>query len=105
VVAVTGLWLLLRSPAIELTDFVDHPADFKGELVTIKRIYLQEDEHLRDLLGRDIRLGINSTGVVAQLPKYLEVPNAARQEPLVVTFRCDDGRVDKGNVIVKVTRP
>lgn len=98
----------------KIADFVDNTEKYKGKEVTFTLKYLdpQGIYPLRTRLGdkgvvfkgRDSK-NKAELAVGIDLGPKLEVPNAKDGEEVIVTFKCGDGKLDKGNVAVKIRRP
>lgn len=88
--------------------FFDNPAAFKGK--TIRLIArLAAGGQLRAVTGYTVKfIGFTEAPMeyfFITIPKGLEVPNVSEYgDPVIITFRCEQGLLDKGNVALSFVR-
>ena len=96
------------NPTITPDRFVDHPTDYQDKIVTIAPVYLDgqgSSARLPQRMQHDVRFDYHGIWFAAYLPGGTEVPNAGpNNEALAVTIKCEQGRVDKGNLVGKIER-
>lgn len=112
--AIAALNKIGGAPKIQnalISEFVDNTAKFKGETLTFKLTYA-------DRKALNMRINDKSVPFVGHDPKNkaklllgldipagLVVPAAKEDEEVIITFKCNNGATDKGNVAVSIIRP
>lgn len=97
-------------------DFADNTGKYKGKTLTMRMRY--EDERtagtLRDRTAQSPKGVPFEVANKARTQKFLigmtfpdgiEVPRIRYREEVIITFECEDGSTDTGNVVKKVARP
>ncbi len=92
-----------------VADFVDHPEKYKGMELTLILNMGNLHGSLRDYVGGSMPFygftkDIARFAMMIDLPRGLDVPNVSAGTRLRVTFRCEWGMLDVGNVAVKIDR-
>ena len=88
--------------------FFDNPAAFKEK--TVRMIArLAAGGQLRATVGFNVRFIAYTKAPIEYffitIPKEMEVPNVSEfGDTVVITFRCEQGLLDKGNVAISITR-
>ena len=88
--------------------FFDDPADFTGKTIRIIA-RLAAGGKLRATVGYNVRfIGYSeapSEYFFITIPKDMEVPNVSEfGDTVVITFRCEQGLLDKGNIALSIVR-
>jgi len=88
--------------------FFDDPADFTGKTIRIIA-RLAAGGKLRATVGYNVRfIGYSeapSEYFFITIPKDMEVPNVSEfGDTVVITFRCEQGLLNKGNIALSITR-
>lgn len=88
--------------------FFDNPATFKDKTVRLIA-RLAAGGQLRATVGFNVRFIAYTKAPIEYffitIPKDLEVPNISEfGDTVVITFRCEQGLLDKGNVAISITR-
>lgn len=88
--------------------FFDDPADFTGKTIRIIA-RLAAGGNLRATVGYNVRfIGYSAAPIeyfFVTIPKDLEVPNVSEwTDTVVITFRCEQGLLEKGNIALSITR-
>jgi len=89
-------------------DFFDNPTAFKDK--TIRLIArLTAGGSLRATVGYNVRFIAYTKAPMEYffitIPKDLEVPNVSEwTDTVVITFRCEQGLLDKGNIALSIVR-
>jgi len=100
---------------VKVSDFIDHTNRYKGEVVTLplmvrSRELIPSGQTLRALSGGAARFqGTSEDGnrldLMIDLPRSLEIPKLSFGDRAVVSFRCKEGDLQRGNEAVEVRRP
>jgi hypothetical protein len=100
---------------VPLDDFIDHTERYRGQEITLPLIVrstslVGRGRSLRDLVGQTVRFMTfdeagNRLDLYIDLPRGLEVPNAAFADRLLVTFRSGEGNLARGNRAISIRRP
>lgn len=100
---------------VNVADFIDHTERYKGQVVTLpllvrSRTLIHPGQSLRDLAGNQARfLGVSEDGnrldMMIDLPRSAAIPKASFGDRLVVTFRCREGDLQRGNEAIELKRP
>lgn len=96
-----------------IPDFIDNTENYKGKTLTFRLKFADGSfpGTLRELSGGSALFsGTNRQGTAKLrmnilLPRVLDVPKARSGDELIVTFICEQGSNEKGNVAQKITRP
>ena len=88
--------------------FFDNPAAFKDKTVRLIA-RLAAGGQLRETVGHNVRFIAYTKAPMEYffitIPKDLEVPNVSEwTDTVVITFRCEQGLLDKGNIALSITR-
>ncbi len=99
----------------ELAAFRDKPEAFKGKTITATLTVLnpagygKDGPSIRDHPGKPMKFTARAGGLVELtviMPeKADEIPNATASNDVVVTFVCEQGKLNEGNRATKITRP
>jgi hypothetical protein len=92
-----------------IDDFSDNTKRYKGKTITIDACYLGVDNKLREgLPGQKMFYNPSVASVTVKVKVEKEdaenVPNAVNGDRVILTFLCEEGRVDFGNKLVAVKR-
>lgn len=90
------------------TQFFDTPAAFKDKTVRLIA-RLTAGGQLRATVGHNVRFIAYTKAPMEYffitIPKDMEVPNVSEwTDTVVITFRCEQGLLDKGNVALSIVR-
>lgn len=98
----------------QLAEFIDYPERFKGKTIQARLdieepIFGDKGDSLRNYAGKDVRFfaigdKLERLNVTIRMPDK-GLPNAVFPNPLLITFRCKEGRLDTGNEALQVARP
>jgi hypothetical protein len=101
--------------SVKIADFIDHTGRYQGKVVTLpltvrSRDLIPPGQTLRALAGGAARFqGTSEDGnrldLMIDLPRTLEIPKLSFGDRAIVSFRCNDGDLQRGNEAVKVRRP
>lgn len=88
--------------------FFDNPAAFKDKTVRLIA-RLAAGGQLRATVGFNVRFIAYTKAPIEYffitIPKDMEVPNVSEfGDTVVITFRCEQGLLDKGNVAISIVR-
>ena len=88
--------------------FFDNPAAFKDKTVRLIA-RLAAGGQLRATVGFNVRFIAYTKAPIEYffitIPKDLEVPNVSEwTDTVVITFRCEQGLLDKGNIALSIVR-
>lgn len=88
--------------------FFDNPAVFKGKTIRIIA-RLAAGGQLRAVIGYTVKfIGFTEAPMeyfFITIPNGLEVPNVSEYgDPVIITFRCELGLLEKGNVALSIVR-
>jgi len=88
--------------------FFDDPAEFTGKTIRIIA-RLAAGGKLRATVGYNVRfIGYSEAPIeyfFVTIPKDMEVPNVSEwTDTVIITFRCEQGLLDKGNIALSITR-
>lgn len=88
--------------------FFDNPAVFKGKTIRIIA-RLAAGGQLRAVIGYTVKfIGFTEAPMeyfFITIPNGLEVPNVSEYgDPVIITFRCEQGLLEKGNVALSIVR-
>lgn len=88
--------------------FFDNPATFKDKTVRLIA-RLAARGQLRATVGFNVRFIAYTTAPIEYffitIPKDMEVPNVSEfGDTVVITFRCEQGLLDKGNIALSIVR-
>jgi hypothetical protein len=102
-------------PSVRIADFIDHTERYKGQVVTLplmvrSRALIPPGETLRALAGGAARFqGSSEDGnrldLMIDLPRSLEIPKLSFGDRAVVSFRCNEGDLQRGNEAIEIRRP
>lgn len=100
---------------LRTSDFIDHTERYRGHVVTLpltvrSRALVAPGRTLRELQGRAAQFqGTSEEGntldILINLPEPIEIPKVAFGDRVVVTFRCREGDLQRGNVAIAIRRP
>ncbi|MEL7554896.1 MAG: hypothetical protein AAGU26_01865 [bacterium] len=88
--------------------FFDNPTAFTGKSIRIIA-RLAAGGQLRATVGYNVKfIGFTEAPMeffFVTIPRELDVPNISEYgDPVIITFRCEQGRLDQGNVALSVVR-
>lgn len=88
--------------------FFDNPAAFKDKTVRLIA-RLTAGGQLRETVGHNVRFIAYTKAPMEYffitIPKDMEVPNVSEwTDTVVITFRCEQGLLDKGNIALSIVR-
>ena len=100
---------------VKITDFIDYTSRYKGQVVTLplmvrSRELIPPGQTLRALAGGAARFqGSSEDGnrldLMIELPRSLDIPKLSFGDRAVVSFRCNQGELNRGNEAVEIRRP
>ena len=100
---------------LRVSDFIDHTERYRDQVVTLpltvrSRALVTPGHTLRELQGRSAQFrGASEEGntldILMDLPPTLEIPKVAFGDRVIVTFRCREGDLQRGNVAITIRRP
>ncbi|MEZ6142599.1 MAG: GYF domain-containing protein [Zavarzinella sp.] len=93
----------------ERADFLDNTADYKGKAVRFECEWIGGGLRSRStgrmtVLELDVYHGSGLFNVNVRVPEELEIPNIQKADDLVVTFLCEQGKLNTGNKALKIER-
>ena len=101
--------------AVDVADFIDHTDRYRGKVVTLplmlrSRELIPVGQNLRALSGGAARFqgsaeDGNRLDLMIDLPRSLEIPKLTFGDRAVVSFRCTEGSLMRGNEAVEIRRP
>jgi hypothetical protein len=100
---------------VKISKFIDHTDRYKSQVVTLplmvrSRELIPPGQTLRALAGGAARFqGTSEDGnrldLIIDLPRSLEIPKLSFGDRAVVSFRCKEGDLQRGNEAVEIRRP
>jgi hypothetical protein len=89
-------------------EFFDYPSRFTGKTIRIIA-RLTAGGKLQATVGYNVRFIAYTEAPMeyffVTIPKDLEVPNVSEwTDTIIITFRCEQGLLDKGNIALSITR-
>jgi hypothetical protein len=100
---------------VNVVDFIDNTPRYRGQTVTLPLMVRSTPlsrgrRSLRDMVGGSARFMStaedgNRLDMTIDLPAGLDVPKAFFADRVVVSFRCDRGELQRGNVALSIDRP
>ncbi len=94
---------------VSYSEFIDNTARFKGDTLQFEMSLNTAGDQLWDYAGGRAEFYMfdsNAHGVIViDIPANLNLPNATDADELLVTFDCNNGRLDSGNLARGIRRP
>jgi len=101
--------------SVDIVDFTDHTERYRGQIVTLplqvrSRTLIPPGQTLRALAGGTARFQAygddgNRLDLMIDLPRSLEIPKLSFGDRAIVSFRCKQGNLLRGNEAIEIRRP
>ena len=104
----------MRTKTVDVVDLIDNTEKYKGKTVTVKvrwyRPLRAVAKNLQEQAGYETRFdGVGPKDeklvLIADIPSDLKVVKARSGDLVLVTFKCTEGTLDKGNTVTAIKRP
>lgn len=100
---------------VNIPDLIDNTEKYKGKTITLKlkvdtSIHVNDEKSLRDYVGSDVKFHTfgpkrEKLSIVIGIPEGTDVPKAVYLDELVITFKCNEGHLQRANTAITIKRP